>query len=70
MFVTAAAALLVHAAAIDGNISDIERDKLHTVIQRRFDLDEAATDQLLTEATPDLVRSLRRLAEPGPSPRA
>jgi len=47
----AAAALLVHAAAIDGAISDIERDKLHTLIKRRFDLEEAATDELLRAAT-------------------
>ena len=47
----AAAALLVHAAVIDGNISDIERAKLHTVIKRRFDLDEATTDELVAEAT-------------------
>ena len=47
----AAAALLVHAAAIDGNISDLERDKLHAVIKRRFDLDDAATDTLVAEAT-------------------
>jgi uncharacterized tellurite resistance protein B-like protein len=47
----AAAALLVHAAAIDGNVSDIERDKLHAVIKRRFGLDDAATDELVTEAT-------------------
>jgi uncharacterized tellurite resistance protein B-like protein len=47
----AAAALLVHAAAIDGNMSDIERTKLHTVIKRRFDLDEATTDELVAEAT-------------------
>jgi uncharacterized tellurite resistance protein B-like protein len=47
----AAAALLIHAAAIDGNISDIERAKLHTVIKRRFDLDEATTDELVAEAT-------------------
>ena len=47
----AAAALLVHAAAIDGDISDIERDRLHAVIKRRFDLDEAATDELVGEAT-------------------
>jgi uncharacterized tellurite resistance protein B-like protein len=46
----AAAALLVHAAAIDGSISDIERDKLHTIIKRRFDLDEAATDELVRAA--------------------
>ena len=37
----AAAALLVHTAAIDGNISDRERTKLHAVIKRQFDLDEA-----------------------------
>src|SRR5436309_11617938 len=47
----AAAALLVHAAAIDGSISDIERNALHAVIKRRFGLDDAATDTLLAEAT-------------------
>ena len=47
----AAAALLVHAAAIDGNISTVERDKLHAIIKRAFDLDEAATDELLDIAT-------------------
>jgi uncharacterized tellurite resistance protein B-like protein len=47
----AAAALLVHAAAIDGDMSEIERDKLHAVVKRRFDLDEAATDELVSEAT-------------------
>jgi uncharacterized tellurite resistance protein B-like protein len=47
----AAAALLVHAAAIDGNISDVERNTLHTLIKQRFGLDEATTDELVTEAT-------------------
>lgn len=47
----AAAALLVHAAAIDGDISDAERDQLHAVIKRQFDLDEAMTDELVAEAT-------------------
>jgi uncharacterized tellurite resistance protein B-like protein len=47
----AAAALLVHAAAIDGNISGVERDQLRTVIKRQFGLDEATTDELLAEAT-------------------
>ena len=47
----AASALLVHAAAIDGEISQVGRDKLHAVIKRRFGLDEAATDELLVEAT-------------------
>ena len=46
----AAAALLVHAAAIDGVISDIERERLHEVIKRWFDLDDAATDELLSAA--------------------
>lgn len=47
----AAAALLVHTAAIDGNISDIERRRIHTVIKRAFGLDEAATRELVAEAT-------------------
>ena len=47
----AAAALLVHAAAIDGSISDAERDKLHGLIKQRFNLDDAATDELVAEAT-------------------
>jgi uncharacterized tellurite resistance protein B-like protein len=47
----AAAALLVHSAAIDGNISDLERDKLHAVVKRQFDLDEATADELVAEAT-------------------
>ena len=47
----AAAALLVHAAAIDGVISDVERERLHAVIKRWFDLDDAATDELLSAAT-------------------
>ena len=47
----AAAALLVHAAEIDGNSSDLERTTLHQVIKRHFDLDETQTDTLLAEAT-------------------
>ncbi|MFL6822231.1 MAG: TerB family tellurite resistance protein [Xanthobacteraceae bacterium] len=47
----AAAALLVHAAAIDGDVSNAEREKLHTVIKRQFALDEATTDELFAEAT-------------------
>ena len=47
----AAAAMLVHAAAIDGEMSQSERDKLHAVIKRQFGLDEATTDELLAEAT-------------------
>jgi uncharacterized tellurite resistance protein B-like protein len=45
------AALLIHAAAIDGVMSDIERERLHAVIKRWFDLDDAATDELVRKAT-------------------
>jgi len=47
----AAAALLVHAAAIDGDVSDAERDKLRVLIKQQFELDEATTDELVSEAT-------------------
>jgi uncharacterized tellurite resistance protein B-like protein len=47
----AASALLVHAAAIDGEITPVGRDKLHAVIKRRFELDEADTNELVAEAT-------------------
>ena len=47
----AAAALLVHVAAIDGEVTPAERERLHAVIKQRFDLDEEATDELVAEAT-------------------
>ncbi len=47
----AAAALMVHAATIDGNFADAERDRLHAVIKQRFDLDDADADELIAEAT-------------------
>jgi uncharacterized tellurite resistance protein B-like protein len=47
----AAAALFVHAVSIDGNVSDVEHDKLHAMLGRRFALDQAATDDLVVEAT-------------------
>ena len=47
----AAAALLVHAAAIDGDMSQAERDKLHTIVKRRFGLDDGAADVLIDKAT-------------------
>ena len=46
----AAAALLVHASAIDGQIDPRERRKLKTLLQARFDLDSHAVRQLLDEA--------------------
>jgi uncharacterized tellurite resistance protein B-like protein len=47
----AAAALLVHAAGIDGNVSDVERTVLHAIIKQHFNLDEVQTDALVAEAT-------------------
>ncbi|HEY2226809.1 MAG TPA: TerB family tellurite resistance protein [Xanthobacteraceae bacterium] len=47
----AASALLVHAAAIDGEVSPVERDRLHDVIKQSFELDEEATNELVSEAT-------------------
>jgi uncharacterized tellurite resistance protein B-like protein len=47
----AATALLVHAAAIDGEMSQRERDKLHAIIKKRFNLDEALTNELIDKAT-------------------
>jgi uncharacterized tellurite resistance protein B-like protein len=47
----AAAALLVHAAAIDGDVTDAEREELLAVIRQQFKLDEATTDELVAEAT-------------------
>jgi uncharacterized tellurite resistance protein B-like protein len=47
----AAVALLVHAAAIDGDMSERERDKLHAVVKSRFALDDALTDELIDRAT-------------------
>jgi len=47
----AAAALLVHCAAIDGAVTEAERDKLHAVIKQRFNLDDASTDELIEQAT-------------------
>lgn len=47
----AAAALLIHAAVIDGAMSELERDKLQRVLMLRFGLDEAAADELMAAAT-------------------
>jgi uncharacterized tellurite resistance protein B-like protein len=47
----AAATLLVHTATIDGTISASEHDRLHEILKQRFSLDDAATDELVAEAT-------------------
>jgi len=47
----AAAALLIHASTIDGNMTAAERGKLHDLLKSRFSLDEAATDELIDAGT-------------------
>jgi uncharacterized tellurite resistance protein B-like protein len=47
----AAAALMIHASTIDGNMTVAEQDKLREVLKRRFSLDDATTDELITVAT-------------------
>jgi uncharacterized tellurite resistance protein B-like protein len=47
----ATAALLIHAAAIDGNVSEAERHKLQSLLQQRFDLGDAAAAELIEQAT-------------------
>jgi len=74
-FHVAYAALLVHAAAIGGTVSATERAKLKSLLTQRFDLDDAAADDLIARATDaderavDLYHFTRllneRLDEPG-----
>ncbi len=47
----ATAALLIHAAAIDGNVSEAERHKLQGLLQQRFELGDAAAAELIEQAT-------------------
>ena len=47
----ATAALLVHAAAIDGDISDAERDRLQNLLKLRFELDDDGAKALIAQAT-------------------
>lgn len=47
----ATAALLVHAAAIDGDISEAERDKLQNLLKLRFELDDDGAKALIAQAT-------------------
>ena len=47
----AAAALLIHASTIDGSATTAEQDRLRAVLKARFNLDNAATDELIEAAT-------------------
>jgi len=49
----AAAALLVHVAALDGDLTDAKRSKLHAILENHFALDAAATDELIEAAAAD-----------------
>jgi uncharacterized tellurite resistance protein B-like protein len=49
----AAAALLVHVATLDGELTDSKRRKLHAILEAQFTLDAAATDELIAEAAAD-----------------
>ena len=47
----AAAALLVHLITVDGEVTDGERRKLRALLKSRFELDDAAVDELIAAAT-------------------
>jgi uncharacterized tellurite resistance protein B-like protein len=47
----AAAALLVHTAAVDGEVTPSERATLNAVVKQRFNLDDASTAELIEQAT-------------------
>ena len=46
----AAAALLVHVATLDGDLSEDVREKLHAVLKGPFNLDDVATEELIEAA--------------------
>ena len=46
-----AAALLVHAATIDGTVSETESERLFGLIKQHFDLDDASAKELIEAAT-------------------
>jgi uncharacterized tellurite resistance protein B-like protein len=47
----AATALLVHVISLDGEPSDAEKRKLHSLIESSFGLDRGAADKLIVSAT-------------------
>jgi uncharacterized tellurite resistance protein B-like protein len=46
----AAAAILYHVIAVDGVVSDAERETLRSVLREQYDLDESGADDLLDRA--------------------
>ena len=47
----AATALLIHVISLDGEPSEVEKRKLHALIESRFGLDRGTADQLIASAT-------------------
>jgi uncharacterized tellurite resistance protein B-like protein len=47
----AAAALLIHVISLDGEPSKTEKDKLHSLLEYRFNLDPGTADKLIADAT-------------------
>src|ERR1700704_4150918 len=47
----AATALLIHVISIDGEPTEVEKRKLHSLIESRFGLDRGTADQLIASAT-------------------
>ena len=47
----AATALLIHVISLDGEPSEAEKRKLHSLIESRFGLDRGTADQLIVSAT-------------------
>ena len=71
----AATALLIHVISIDGEPSEAEKSKLHSLLELRFQLDPGTADRLIADATQvegeavDLYhftsRIMRSVDEPG-----
>ena len=47
----AATALLVHVVSLDGEPTEVEKRKLHSLIESRFKLDPGTADKLIASAT-------------------
>jgi uncharacterized tellurite resistance protein B-like protein len=47
----AATALLVHVVSLDGEPTEVEKRKLHSLIESRFKLDPGTADRLIASAT-------------------
>lgn len=50
-YLLAATALLVHVVSLDGEPTQVERRKLHSLIESRFRLDPGTADKLIASAT-------------------